>query len=644
MSNREIWQRIGAWSGGAVSAVALSPHFATDGIGLAATSAGIFRTTDGGRRWQPGSIGIEDPVAVALAFAPPMQTDGATVFASTAQGRLYRSDDGGAGWQEIATWAGLGVITALALSPNYASDRTLFAATTDGMFRSQDDGATWESSTFGLLDSEILCIACAPDFAENETLWLGSALGGLYRSRNAARAWRESGMGLPDAAVQCLLVSPHFATDRTLFVGTEGFGVYQSTDGGANWEPTGAELATQSINSLCAVPGHDATLLAATEGGIYRSTDFGAHWEPVNARIDIPLSLAAAADGVVLAGTYADGIWRSEDGGMHWELAAENVVAHAPPLVHQSTEGALFALDMTGVLTASTDAGQTWQALDVDAAVDNFALVADGAHTQLIAVSEGALWLGAGTETAADSIPWTQRAAPVSEVALLAVSPTFHQDQSVLLGGIDGQLHLSTDAGESWRELTTPGSGAMPLQACFATAGGPVLYLVTAAENAQGNFAVDVWHLDLPLGEDSSSWENMAHFETEIPAVLIAAPPDPAERALFLSTQNRVIKLYTDADGELAVAQSFLEGDAPEEGEASATVRISALAASPGYVGDRTIFAGSNVGVHRSTDGGATWERYGDGLPALPVVALLPDRENELTAITLGGGVWRVSG
>jgi photosystem II stability/assembly factor-like uncharacterized protein len=640
MSSTYTWRPIGAWTSGTVSAVALSPQFANDGIALAATAAGIFRTTDGGVQWRWSSDGIHDPVVVALAFASGTDSTSPTVFASTAQGRLYRSEDGGAHWREVEAWSGLGVITELALSPAYAQDRSIFAATTDGMFRSQDDGATWESSTFGLLDTEILCMACAPDFAESETLWIGSSLGGLYRSRNAARAWRESGVGLPDAAVQCLLASPTYTADQTLFAGMEQFGVYKSTDRGATWQSASADLANQSINSLVATDQSGRVLLAGTDAGIYRSADGGAHWAPVEEGAFLALSLAAQ-EGVVLAGTYAEGVWRSPDGGQSWAAANGGIVAHAPPLVRRAADGALWALDVNGILAVSTDGGPQWTALELDAAVETFALADEDEHTQVVAVADGALWLGDAAAVIQTDGAWIEHPAPVAEAALLVLSPAFAQDRTLLLGGVDGSLHRSTDAGESWRGLAAPHADVAPLQAFFAADSdkeGQTLYLVTAAANAQGNYDIGVWETDLQKGADAPAWENVALFETEIPAVLAAAPVDPVEGALFLSTQHRVIKLYTGADGALAVSQSFLEAEEPQT-----SVRISALAASPHYAQDHTLFAGSNMGVHRSTDRGASWEPLGDGLPPLPVVALLPDVAGSLVAVTLGGGVWRLA-
>jgi len=629
MHQTTTWQPIGAWTGGTVTALALSPRFSVDGTILAATQAGIFRSTHGGWQWRRSNNGLADPVALALAFAPSVSDEGPIAFVTTGGGRLYRSHNGGESWREVEAWAGLGVATALAVSPNYAADRSLFAATADGVFRSQDDGRTWESSTFGLLDTEVLCIACAPDFAESQTLWIGTALGGFYRSRNAARAWRESGVGLPDAAVQCLLVSPGYAQDRTLLVGTEQHGVYTSTDGGAIWHAASPDLNGQSVNSLVSVGKMGNVLLAGTESGLYRSTDGGARWQSVDDDAFAALTFAAA-DETVVAGAFVDGVWRSDDGGANWQPANTGIMAHAPPLVQQTADGALFALDLDGELAYTTDGGQSWQRVEMGP-VEAFAL-APGPRS-IRAVADGALHSAHVDEMQNGPADWTQRPIPVERASLLAVSPqasvTGGAGHAVLLGDHAGALHLSQDDGQTWQTLEPPQAHATLLHAFFAPASAPEseIYAVTARQNEQENFAIGVWQTDAA----NPAWENVALFETEIPSVLAAAPADPTERALFFATQNRMIKLFADTTGALQVSQHFFPAD----------VRVSALAASTHYAQDRTLFVGGRGCVFGSQDGGTSWEQLDGGLPPLPVVTLLPQAEdNDLIAVTLGGGVW----
>lgn len=52
------------------------------------------------------------------------------------------------------------------------------------------------------------------------------------------------------------------------------------------------------------------------------------------------------------------------------------------------------------------------------------------------------------------------------------------------------------------------------------------------------------------------------------------------------------------------------------------------------------VYAAADAGVFRSRDGGATWESFSDGLPFLPVTAIV-GRTGDLFVSLDGGGVWR---
>ena len=74
----------------------------------------------------------------------------------------FRSEDGRA-WQALSPEPGPALADAIAASPAFARDQTLFIAGRTGLFRSSDGGATWRHS----LDGEALGVAVSPAFAED---------------------------------------------------------------------------------------------------------------------------------------------------------------------------------------------------------------------------------------------------------------------------------------------------------------------------------------------------------------------------------------------------------------------------------------------------------------------------------------------
>ena len=105
-----------------VHALAASPTFAKDGICFAAHTAGLARSVDGGRTWRDAYTALDLQAALttaAVAVSPDFAAD-RTLFAG-AVGGVLRSHDGGETWTVAALPPPPPFVTALAVSPNYAS-------------------------------------------------------------------------------------------------------------------------------------------------------------------------------------------------------------------------------------------------------------------------------------------------------------------------------------------------------------------------------------------------------------------------------------------------------------------------------------------------------------------------------------------
>ena len=624
-----VWQRAGAWQGGTVAALALSPEFSQDGIVLAATAAGLYRSTNSGQQWQRVQNGLTDPRISTVVFAPTTPL----AFTATADGRLFQSADGGASWQELSNWAGFGLINAIAPSPNFSIDQTLFVATNAGVFRSQDGGGSWESSTFGLLDLEILCLVCAPNFAESELLWAGSAGGGLYRSRNGARSWRDSGQGLPDMAMQCLAISPNFAVDQTLYVGTESAGLYRSTDGGASWQAIMPEPAEQSVNAV-AVSTDGQTLFVGASAGVYSSVDGGQHWTQSHGGEVVALALALAPDGSALVGAYQEGVFTLPAGATQWQPAVEGLAAHVPPGALFARDQTIYLLDVEGALLAYQTAGQSQHAL-------NHLWAEEPVLAATIATSAQSDFLYAATATtltraalpAVESQRWQSASLPAASAAptLLVAIPSSDQEALVLLADSAGNLFASADGGASWTGLAAPWSNSHLVQLGFSPidSHGQTFYALTAQPHAEHPFLLQLWQSP----DAGDSWLALADFYAETPAAALTVPHHPIEQAVLVGVGNRLIKLYQPTSGAAwAVTQQFLAD----------SVRINSIVTTDSYATDGTIYVTTNQGIWQSQDGGATWTTVGQGLADQTIVAFYPATSGQPAyAVALGGVIWQ---
>lgn len=248
---------------------------------FAARSSGLNRSDDGAASWHNAfdSLGVGAPLpATSVALSPHFARDG-TVFVGV-PGGIMRSLDGGVTWSSALLPAPPPFVTALAVSPNFASDASAFAATLeDGVFVTGDGGASWAAWNIGLIDSSVLCVAPSPAFARDTTLFVGSE-SGLCFSKNGGRFWRETARAGDYAPVLCLELSPAFAHDDTIVVGTAEHGLRFSHDCGQSWQPAGGEAASGAISAVLLSPLFPATphLLVLRDDDLLVSRDGGQSW------------------------------------------------------------------------------------------------------------------------------------------------------------------------------------------------------------------------------------------------------------------------------------------------------------------------------------------------------------------------------
>ena len=118
------------------------------------------------------------------------------------------------------------------------------------------------------------------------------------------------------------------------------------------------------------------------------------------------------------------------------------------------------------------------------------------------------------------------------------------------------------------------------------------------------------------------SW---VHFDTTNPQVVYVASvaPDATKTHLWKSTN-------------FGASWSSLEGTGFPTG-----IPVNTIANDPGDV--NTLYAGTHLGVYRSTDGGANWTRFGTGMPLVNVTDLYISPDSTLVrAATFGRGFWEL--
>jgi photosystem II stability/assembly factor-like uncharacterized protein len=222
--------------------------------------------------------------------------------------------------------------------------------------------------------------------AQPHVIWAGTDRG-VLRSGDAGRTWsRLSG---PVSEQHVWRVSLHPTDGRVLFVGTGTPSVariFRSDDNGVSWKQLPVEIAAECANvgvprvtDIAIDPTEPLKLWVSLEvDGMRRSTDGGETWQRLNGPITNPDGHAATVTSgpprsVFL--TVNNEIFYSRDDGATWH--AVSVSEHFP---YTYTRDVVFdAVDPltawaaigdstpgnTGVLMRTTDAGETWERVDM---------------------------------------------------------------------------------------------------------------------------------------------------------------------------------------------------------------------------------------------------------------------------------------
>ena len=156
---------------------------------MAATTAGVFTSTDQGKTWKGGSlVGQKDFVAV--------RAHGAMMVAATRASVLVSSDSGSS-WKQAALPSFVVSIRAAAI----ASDSDIVVASREGAYRTGDGGNSWEHVVNGLPSKDITSVSF--DSTHKRLLATSDATGVIFHSSDGGRSWQRG----PDAGYPLRRVS-----------------------------------------------------------------------------------------------------------------------------------------------------------------------------------------------------------------------------------------------------------------------------------------------------------------------------------------------------------------------------------------------------------------------------------------------------
>jgi photosystem II stability/assembly factor-like uncharacterized protein len=193
---------------------------------LAATNAGLYRSSDPSKGWRKLSYGNFDPRTTCISTNSRRPE---TIWVGTPSSGVLISRDGGNTWRQVDGVPHDIPVNTIAQDPQRPD--YVYVGTKQALFMSHDGGATWTVRGGNLPFGDFTSILINP--RNGDEVFAGNAYqvseigGGVYRSTNAGLTWARidpKGTRLPSQRIWALAFDAH--DQNVLFVGSHSAGVY----------------------------------------------------------------------------------------------------------------------------------------------------------------------------------------------------------------------------------------------------------------------------------------------------------------------------------------------------------------------------------------------------------------------------------
>jgi photosystem II stability/assembly factor-like uncharacterized protein len=672
---------------GLVSAIAISPDD-NDVIYIGTAGGGVWHTIDAGAHWTPIfdrqlSLGIGEPGAIAID-----PNDTRVIYVGTSarvtpqrQAGLYKSTDGGASCIRLGSGYPAGnngnawqffnqSINVVIVDP--ANSQTVYLASNFGVFRSTDGGENWTQGVGSGGDARSLVLdSTSPPGAR--ILYAGITGRGIFRSTDGGATWNPiltaatpvvAGAlgGAPGAGIGKSIVDlapptspPNAAGIQVIYASFQGtggapdvVGLFLSTDQGANWTKraaAGMPSGTQGGYSFhfAVDPGspgdgaNDRIFFGVV--GQARSTNSGASftglgglhadthaWAFARRPSPTPSIVYCGNDGGIFRSTDGGNTWSGVDGGGLQAGLFYNLTVKPDATASQT----LGALQDNGLQTTAGAASPGWNSPQGG---DGWDVEYDGVTAGRVYGTSG-FWSPApctrvwrsnndGTSWPTEITPW---GTATDQGCYLAPVTTDPSTAGIVYVSGNQNLWQSRDGGGTWRNL-----GAFAGRPSVAPADGNN---VVVARGSQVFVSTNA--LAATVGPPNGvTFTNITR----------NLPPRNVQRVAFDPNDPRVVYAVLggfDGGGQNGhVFRTTVGGTAWENISPDLNVPFGALALD-GADTPTTIYVGTDLGVLRSVDGGASWTALDDiHFPHAPVTDLVLSRGSGiLRAATYGRGVF----
>jgi photosystem II stability/assembly factor-like uncharacterized protein len=298
--------QLGTGSVGAVAVAESDPNVVYVGMGEACIRGnlsegdGVYKSTDAGKTWK--HVGLRDTRIVGQVRVHPQNPDLVYVaalghvFGPNAERGVFRSKDGGARWERVLFVDDKTGAVDLAMDPS--NPRVLYASfwqavrrpwtmesggPGSGLYKSTDGGDTWTRLADENLPRKSVWgrIGVAVSPANPNRVWaiIEAEDGGVFRSDDAGQTWRKTNdeRRLRQRAWYYTHIYADPKNPESLYVLNTGF--YRSLDGGKTF--TGIPVPHGDNHNLWIARDDPKRMIESNDGGANVSFDGGVTWSSI---------------------------------------------------------------------------------------------------------------------------------------------------------------------------------------------------------------------------------------------------------------------------------------------------------------------------------------------------------------------------
>lgn len=673
------WRNWGTTSG-RVNAIAVSPSDSRLLL-IGSSTGGIWRSTDSGASFEPVSDEQVDLAVGSIAFS---KSNPAIVYAGMGDTKLgylgsgvLKSTNSGQSWTRVSnnTLPAPGTISKLVIDP--ANPARLYVTqfsrlsgervTSSGFYLSTDGGVNWSRTLAGFArdvvidpaNAQNLFVGMASRKVESEGV---TASPGIYRSTDRGNSWSQVLTSPYDQQqTRDVRIAIKQSSQQVIYAYMGGFfgdhldvRLLVSNDGGNNWTNRGTpaiDTAQFAYNTfITADPASRETLYIGSRD-LFKSTDGGTRWENLTKNFNdygfgydyTPGISTAHADQHALAFSPANpnhlylandgGVSRSLDGGASFQSI------NATLSLTQFIGIQVHPVDPTITYGGTQDNGTQRRSSSSD---DWYEIaIGDGGHCVIDPLNPATVFVtyirGNVYRFHEDGNLYDRQVAFSDTFLESVIDPRMAFYPPFTGNGVDSTLYFGT-----WRLFISRASG----DSWFAPAGDIDL---TKGVNAKGRDVLttigvgrsntNVIYTGSAQGramvstDGGQSWSDRTGGLPD--RFITSVTPDHTDAAVAYLTVSGYGSGHVFKTTDTGATWSDVSGNLPN-------IPTNDLILDP--LNPKIIYAGTDIGIFRSTEGGTNWKEFNKGMPPAIVISFTSQPTGLIQAATYGRGAYELAG